>query len=84
VKKLRYLLATIQPLLTLSPNKPLEKIKSYLTLMGDIQDSAVLTNNLNKFYNQQVPENIQQVFQKQQQELLRNFIQHQQVILNCW
>ncbi|WP_347988552.1 CHAD domain-containing protein [Methylomonas sp. AM2-LC] len=84
VKKLRYLLSTLQPILPDSNKKSLEQIKSHLTLLGNIQNSAVLTNNLRQFYKQQMPETIHTAFQKQQQELLQTFIQQQDIILNFW
>jgi CHAD domain-containing protein len=73
VKKLRYTLTVTQSLLPEYPPAQLQALLDYLTLMGDIQNSAVLSHALQQYYSQGVPTDIQQYFQQRQQKLLVGF-----------
>ena len=84
VKKLRYLLLIAHPLLPGFPTELPKNMQNYLTLMGDIQNSAVLSQNLENFFGEGTPEGVQQYFQKQQQDLLREFMERKDELLSFW
>ncbi|MGD0958470.1 MAG: CHAD domain-containing protein [Methylomonas sp.] len=84
VKKLRYILAAAQPMLPGLPEDHAKKMQNYLTLLGDIQNSAVLFQNLAEFYAAGVPAAVQAHFQHSRQLLLDEFMQRQDEVLGFW
>ena len=84
LKKLRYLLTDLTPLLSDLDNKQLPAIKDYLSLLGDIQNSAVLHQALADFYPQSLPAAVAEYYHAQQQALLNRFMQNKQQIFEFW
>ena len=84
VKKLRYTLSACQPFLPDSPPQRLESLHACLTLMGEIQDSAVLNRALAAFFVEGVPLAVEQHFRQRQQALLTEFMQRKAEILGFW
>ncbi|QWF71260.1 CHAD domain-containing protein [Methylomonas paludis] len=84
MKKLRYLLLDIQPWLPDQDKDQLPAIKDYLTLLGDIQNSAVLTAALTSFYHDGLPTAIAAYYQAQQQALLDRFMLEKVQIYDFW
>ncbi len=84
VKKLRYLLAATAPLLPSYSEQQTEQIKEYVTLMGDIQNSSVLSQTLQIYFVSGIPETIEQYFRQQQQELLGTFMLRKDEVLGFW
>ncbi|MDD4914733.1 MAG: CHAD domain-containing protein [Methylococcales bacterium] len=76
VKKLRYTVAAVQSLLPDYPLGQYDSLPAYLTLMGNIQNSAVLIRALEQYYLQGVPADVRAFFQQQQQALLEEFENH--------
>jgi CHAD domain-containing protein len=72
-KKLRYTLSAARHLLPAYPPPHYEQLLNHLQVMGELQNSAVIINALEKFYVQGVPLDIQYLFQQQQVELLDAF-----------
>jgi CHAD domain-containing protein len=73
VKKLRYTLSATGDLLPEYPPLHYDLLLKHLELMGNIQNSEVLTAALEKFYVQGVPLDVQYFFQQQQTDLLDAF-----------
>lgn len=84
VKKLRYMLAASQELLPELPDKHLDSIQAYLTRLGEIQNSCVLLESLNRFFGHQPPADVQAYFQQCHQALLDDYINHSSEILQFW
>lgn len=84
VKKLRYMLAASHELLPALPDDHLERIQAYLTRLGEIQNSCVLLDNLNRFFGHQPPPAIQTYFQQCHQALLDDYMSHSSEILQFW
>jgi len=84
MKKLRYILAAAQPLLPGFPADQAKRMQDYLTLLGDIQNSAVLIQSLEAFFTAGVPVAIQKHFQQQQQGLLDGFLARQDEVFGFW
>ena len=84
MKKLRYILAAAQPILPGIPADQAERMQDYLTLLGDIQNSAVLCQALEEFFTAGIPADIQKHFQQQQQGLLDKFMQRKLEVLGFW
>lgn len=84
VKKLRYMLAASQELLPELPENHLERIQAYLTRLGEIQNSRVLLDSLNRFFGHQPPPAIQTYFQQSHQALLDDYMHHGSEILQFW
>lgn len=84
VKKLRYLLAATKPLLTDYPESRLARMKDYVTLMGEIQNSAVLYGNLETYYVSGVPDRVRSFYQRRQQELLDAFMLGKDEVIGFW
>ncbi len=84
VKKLRYMLASVQGLIPDLPENHLKRLQCYLTRMGDIQNSAVLLKTLEVFFGDGVPAEIRAYYQKQQGDLICAFMAHSDEILEFW
>jgi CHAD domain-containing protein len=84
MKKLRYILAAAQPMLPENSTDLAKPMQEYLTILGDIQNSAVLQETLETFYTSGIPANIQAHFQQQQQILLNTFLTRQHEVLGFW
>ena len=84
MKKLRYILLAAQPMLPGIPADQAKRMQEYLTLLGDIQNSAVLFQALEAFFTAGIPANIQEYFQQQQQVLLHAFMARQDEVLGFW
>jgi CHAD domain-containing protein len=84
MKKLRYTLAAAQPMLPGIPADQAKRMRDYLTLLGDIQNSAVLCHALDEFFSTNIPAAIREYFQLQQQGLLDAFMARQDEVLGFW
>lgn len=84
VKKLRYTLAAALPMLPGLPEQQLKSMQNYLTLLGDIQNSAVLCQALEAFFAGGLPVAIQEHVRQRQLVLLENFIKRKDEVLNFW
>lgn len=84
VKKLRYMLASVQVMIPGLPEAHLKRLQTYLTRMGDIQNSAVLLKTLEAFFVDGVPTEIRAYYQKQQQDLINAFMAHREEIFGFW
>lgn len=84
VKKLRYILAAVQPLLPGIPAEQQSHMQDYLALMGDIQNSAVLLIALEGYFVDGVPSAVQAHFLSQQQGLVTTFMSRKDEVLQFW
>ncbi|MGZ4957706.1 MAG: CHAD domain-containing protein [Methylomonas sp.] len=84
LKKLRYMLISVQSLIPGLPDSHLKRLQNYLTRMGDIQNSSVLLRTLEAFFGGAVPANIRMHYQKQQQDLIDGFMAHREEIFEFW
>lgn len=84
VKKLRYMLAASQELIPDLPADHLERIQIYLTRLGEIQNSCVLLDSLNRFFGHQPPSAVDRYFQQSHQALLDDYMRHGNEILQFW
>lgn len=84
VKKLRYMLTAVESIIPDLPENHLRRLQTYLTRMGDIQNSAVLSLSLEAFFVDGVPEGVIRYYRKQQQGLLEQFIEHRGEIFSFW
>ncbi|MBD9361703.1 CHAD domain-containing protein [Methylomonas fluvii] len=74
VKKLRYTLLATQCLDSTLAEPDSSLLKSQLTRMGDIQNSVVMLQTLELFFQYQIPTAIEQYYRQQQQELIDSFM----------
>ncbi len=84
MKKLRYILAAAQPMLPDFPANQAKRMQDYLTLLGDIQNSAVLCQTLEEFFTAGIPIAIQEHYQQQQKGLLDAFMARRDEVLGFW
>ncbi|AMK77975.1 MULTISPECIES: CHAD domain-containing protein [Methylomonas] len=84
VKKLRYTLLAVQTIIVDLPEPLFKQLQSYLTHMGDIQNSTVLLNTLDAFFVHKIPEAIEQYYRQQQQDLITVFMARASEILEFW
>ncbi len=84
VKKFRNVVEDTHTGLPDYPEPQLQAMKDFLILMGDIQNSAVLSRALNNFFVAGVPVGIQEYFQNRQQELLNSFMFRKSEIFGFW
>lgn len=83
-KKLRYSVTAAKALLPPLPEHYLPDLKSYATLLGDIQNARVLTEHLQRFYGHQPPPAAELYYRQQQQALLDDFLQQSGGIKRFW
>jgi len=69
LKKLRYLLITAGELLPPLPDGHLTGLQAYLTLLGDIQNSCVRQDYLNRYFGHQPPPALEEIFAERHQLL---------------
>jgi hypothetical protein len=81
---LRYILNAARPLLPDYPETQTAHLKSYLTLLGDIQNSSVLFRALEGFFDTAVPAELAHFYRKQQQELIADFIVQKNKVFEFW
>ena len=84
VKKFRYMLAASQELLPTLPEQHLQQLQAYLTRLGEIQNSCVLLDNLNRFFGHQPPPDIQTYFLQRHQALINDYMAHGSEIVQFW
>lgn len=84
VKKLRYMLAAAQELLPALPDNHLDHLQAYLTRLGEIQNSCVLLDSLNRFFGHQPPTNIQAYYAERHQSLIDDYLKHSDELLQFW
>jgi CHAD domain-containing protein len=84
VKKLRYMQAAAQELLPALPEHHLQQIQVYLTRLGEIQNSCVLQDNLNRFFGHRPPEDIQRFYRERHAVLVQDFLQHGSELMQFW
>lgn len=84
VKKLRYMLTASEALLPPLPDKHLQQLQTYLTRLGEIQNSCVLLDNLNRFFGHYPPEYIQTYYSQRHQALLQDYLDHCSEIMLFW
>ncbi len=76
VKKLRYTLELAQTLITDLPANHLQALQTDLTRMGEIQNSAVLLDTLNNFFDTDVPDSVRQHYLARQHTQLNDYLAH--------
>ncbi|MDT4288527.1 CHAD domain-containing protein [Methylomonas sp. MO1] len=74
VKKLRYTLFATQSIDSAVTETDLSLLKSQLNRMGDIQNSVVMLQTLELFFQHQIPTAIEQYYRRQQQEMIDSFM----------
>lgn len=74
VKKLRYTLLATQSIDSALTETDSSILKSQLTRMGDIQNSVVILQTLELFFQHQIPTAIERYYMQQQQELIASFM----------
>jgi CHAD domain-containing protein len=84
IKKLHYLLIALQKQLPTSPKQQILKIKKLQNLLGDIQNSAVLIEHLDSFYQNKTPARVLDYNQQNLQTLIVRFSQQQAEIEQFW
>jgi CHAD domain-containing protein len=84
VKKLRYMLASAQVLLPELPEDHFKHLQTYLTYLGEIQNSCVLLTSLNRFFAHQLPDSLQKHYQQRHQAMLNNYMTQRSEILQFW
>jgi len=84
LKKLRYMLEASESLLPQLPENHLTQIHSYLTSMGEIQDSAVLLFALKTFFSEDIPESIQVHYQHRHSKIINNYMSRREEIMQFW
>lgn len=84
VKKLRYMLASAQVLLPHLPADLLKRLQTYLTFLGEIQNSSVLLDSLNRFFAHHPPAALRTYYQQRHQAILTNYMTQRSEILQFW
>lgn len=85
VKKLRYMLsAASEDLIPVLPDGHLQRLQAYLTRLGEIQNSCVLTENLNRFFGHEPPDNVQRYYSERHQALLHHYLENCDQIMSFW
>jgi CHAD domain-containing protein len=84
LKKLRYMLSASADFLSDFPPNQLEILHLYLTRLGEIQNSCVLLDSLNRFFGHQPPESIQRYYANRHQALINDFMLHKTDMLIFW
>ncbi|MCQ8102719.1 CHAD domain-containing protein [Methylomonas sp. SURF-2] len=84
LKKLRYMLASARELLPDLPDSQFDRMQVHLTRLGEIQNSRVLSDNLNRFFGHLPPPAVQTHYQHRHQALLDDYMQHAGEILRFW
>lgn len=84
VKRLRYMLAAAQVLLPNLPEFHLKRLQKYLSYLGEIQDSCVLLDSLNRFFAHQPPAELKLYYQLRHQEIINNYMTQRGEILQFW
>lgn len=84
LKKLRYMLSAAEDVLSDLPSNNQQTLPTYLTRLGEIQNSCVLLDSLNRFFGHQPPESIQRYYTNRHQALVDDFMLHKTEILTFW
>jgi CHAD domain-containing protein len=84
LKKLRYMLSASADFLSDLPPNHLRSLQIYLTRLGEIQNSCVLLDSLNRFFGHQLPESVQHYYTNRHQVLINDFMLHKTDILTFW
>lgn len=61
-----------------------KRLQSYLTAMGDLQNSVVMLDALHAFYSGNPPESASQHYRQQQNQLLGEFIARREELFDFW
>lgn len=84
VKKLRYTLVLAQTLLPGLPENLPQRLQSYLTSLGDIQNAQVLVDALDHFHAGAMPEPLHQYFLARQQALVEAYLSRKDELNTFW
>lgn len=84
LKKLRYILLSVNGIAFKLPESYLKQLQAYLTHLGNIQNSAVLLNNLEAFFQHNPPLAITSHYQQSQQALVDAVDSMSDVVLVHW
>ncbi|ANE56573.1 MULTISPECIES: CHAD domain-containing protein [Methylomonas] len=84
VKKLRYAIAAFADTVPHLPADHDKRLQSYLTAMGDLQNSVVMLDALHAFYSGNPPEFASQHYRQQQNQLLGEFIARREELFDFW
>lgn len=84
LKKLRYMLSASRDFLFPPPPNQLQNLQINLTRLGEIQNSCVLLDSLNRFFGHHPPESIQNYYTNRHQALINDFMLHKTEILAFW
>ena len=74
LKKFRYMLSCIAEMLPELPTDHLKHIQTYLTHLGEIQNTCVLLNNLQCFFNSSIPPTVLSHYHQHQKELIQTYL----------
>jgi CHAD domain-containing protein len=87
MKKFRYLIEIVSPILTDFPKETMEFIHEFQNIMGEIQDVEILLGNLDQYYRdhkQLVPTTVKNYFEKVHSEDIETFYQNVTCIQTFW
>jgi hypothetical protein len=66
------------------PDNHLQHLQTYLTRLGEIQNSCVLMDNLNRFFGHYPPADIQSYYSERHQTLLHDYLVHSNELMFFW
>lgn len=84
LKKLRYILLSVNGIAFELPESYLKQLQAYLTHLGNIQNSAVLIHNLEAFFQHNPPLAITSHYQQSQQALVEAVHSLSDIVLVHW
>ena len=84
LKKLRYMISASKPFLPELPINHANHMQSYLTRLGEIQNSTVLLDSINRFFGHQPPDKVHARFESRHQSLLNDYFVHSHEITGFW
>ncbi len=74
LKKFRYMLSCVADILPELPTDHLKHLQTYLTHLGEIQNTCVLLNNLTSFFNSSIPPTVLSHYRQHQSELVQTYL----------
>lgn len=84
VKKLRYAIAAMASTVPQLPAQHDQRLQSYLTAMGEIQNTVAMLAALQTFYCGNPPESASQLYRQRQNQLIGEFIARREELFGFW
>lgn len=84
VKKLRYAIAAMAAAVPQLPADHDQRLQSYLTAMGEIQNTVAMLAALQTFYCENPPESASQHYRQRQNQLIGEFIARREELFGFW